>query len=691
MSVCSRDLFAPNFLISDVGSYLHGSHTKSGCYRLVPREDPGNQYRRASHSLCDDAIALGQHDATERTAADILDSHVVQGLTITLILSNAIVMGLETDLQDMFQWHLVEDIFLLLFLAELVFRLSVVGPTEYFKFSNPDVTWNVFDAVIVVIGIINYLLDIFVGNRHTVGRDATLFRIVRLLRLLRVLRIIRIVRFLKQLYLLAYGFIEGTMAVFWVTLLASFMLYICAVILVKVYGHSEGKNEEEHIFFSEHFGNIPRTMCTLFELISAPTLAAYKDILFDNPPLIIFLIIFIIFGSFGINGLLVALINESILEKNQARIEAERIERDLKRKELQHHCEDLFDSIDVNKNRVLPRSELAKSTDQIASLFELLGVNFQHNDLDQMFHIMDYNDTGIIERSEFVQGVLDLGEQIRPMSIMELHYQVSKCGSKVEQSDTKVDNLGKTLETCDTKLDQVTRTIESLDLGSAELLSKYREHVSQVQVQHLQQQRQPHHQQQQQPQQQQPQQQKQQSRRRTSPKEQLQRQILRFHTTGLLTIPRGRLHDVFANSPSTSSQQPMISDARQTECIQEDNRHDRSPAPGVEALGSRELRRALSEQVNRIDKVQCCIGDALEAGASSMHPDGVLPAAAGELIQLADALVHLQGSCSTTMKAVLEVRHQDWTGMSHRQMPMHDPGSGLTDNCKMGPARHSSF
>jgi len=258
------------------------------------------------------------------------------------------------------------------------------------------------------------------------------------------------------------------MAVFWVTLLASFMLYICAVILVRVYGHSDGRNEEEHIFFHDHFGSIPRTMCSLFELISAPSLAQYKGILFDNPPLIIFLIIFIIFGSFGINGLLVALINESILEKNQARIEAERIERDVKRRELQHHCQDLFDLIDINKNRVLPRSELAKCTKEIASLFENLGVNFQHNDLDQMFHIMDYNDTGIIERSEFVQGVLDLGEQIRPMSIMELHYQVSKCGSKVEQSDTKVDNLGKTLELCDTKLDNIAHSFRRIDLGTGE-------------------------------------------------------------------------------------------------------------------------------------------------------------------------------------------------------------------------------
>lgn len=83
---------------------------------------------------------------------------------------------------------------------------------------------------------------------------------------------------------------------------------------------------------------------------------------------------------------------------------------------------------------------------QIALLFETLGVNFRSHDLDQMFYVMDVDDTGIIERTEFVQGVVELCDQIRPMSIMELHYQVSKCTSKISESDSKVEGLVKSVE-----------------------------------------------------------------------------------------------------------------------------------------------------------------------------------------------------------------------------------------------------
>merc|ERR1719197_2085813 len=101
-------------------------------------------------------------------------------------------------------------------------------------------------------------------------------------------------------------------------------------------------------------------MFVLFELICAPDLQPFKGVMFQHPPLVVFLIIFVVLGSFGINGLLVALINESILEKNQARLEADRIEREAKRKMMQQRCREVYDAIDVNGNRVLPRNEIMK-------------------------------------------------------------------------------------------------------------------------------------------------------------------------------------------------------------------------------------------------------------------------------------------------------------------------------------------
>ena len=40
-----------------------------------------------------------------------------------------------------------------------------------------------------------------------------------------------------------------------VTILASFMLYICAVILVRAYGRSTPEDDPYHDFFISHFGH----------------------------------------------------------------------------------------------------------------------------------------------------------------------------------------------------------------------------------------------------------------------------------------------------------------------------------------------------------------------------------------------------------------------------------------------------
>mmetsp|Transcript_151186 Transcript_151186/g.263481 ORF Transcript_151186/g.263481 Transcript_151186/m.263481 type:complete len:679 (-) Transcript_151186:40-2076(-) len=408
---------------------------------------------------------------------DFLNSTLVQTTTVILIFGNAIIIGFETDMPNLLEWDYVENGFLVAFTVELALKMYASGAQRFFQLANnPDLTWNLFDFSIVAFGLLNVLAAAVLGGEGKVGKDATLFRMIRLLRILRVLRIIRIVRFLKQLYLLAYGFMEGTMAVFWVTLLASFALYICAVILVRTYGRIAKEDDPNSEFFVEHFGNIPRTMFNLFELLAAPDLVPYRAIMFKYPPLVVFLVSFIILGSFGINGLLVALINESILEKNQARLEADRIERESKRKIMQQRCREVFDAIDVNKNRVLPRSEIMKCKGAIMQLFETSGVNFRSHDLDQMFYIMDYNDTGIIERNEFVQGVVELCDQIRPMSIMELHYQVSKCASKVESCDAKMDGVVKAVEDVGVSGRNTMAQAEHLVARLSEMLDRQQEH-----------------------------------------------------------------------------------------------------------------------------------------------------------------------------------------------------------------------
>merc|ERR1719359_1201567 len=171
-------------------------------------------------------------------------------------------------------------------------KFGILGPRSFFNVYHEDFHWNVFDLFIVGLGVFDFGMTALGGASS--GGFATIFRMIRLLR---ILRIFRIIKFLKQLYLLAFGLVEATKAVFWVAILMCFVLYVCAIVLVKTIGRPP-ENDPHREFLDYHFGSIIESMLTLFVLMSSPNLPAYQDeagLLESKPIFALFLIGFITF------------------------------------------------------------------------------------------------------------------------------------------------------------------------------------------------------------------------------------------------------------------------------------------------------------------------------------------------------------------------------------------------------------
>lgn len=113
----------------------------------------------------------------------------MQTVTICLIMLNAVLIGLETDFPEKFHWDVVENMFLVCLTVELVIRMYCLGFRKFFLFHNdPGIAWNIFDFLLVAMGVLSLLLHFFAGSTDILARNATLFRIIRLLQILRVLR-----------------------------------------------------------------------------------------------------------------------------------------------------------------------------------------------------------------------------------------------------------------------------------------------------------------------------------------------------------------------------------------------------------------------------------------------------------------------------------------------------------------------
>ncbi|MET7376316.1 ion transporter [Micromonospora arida] len=164
---------------------------------------------------------------------------------VVVILANGIVLGLETydDLSPAgAALHALELFFRAVFVVEIAVRLAAYGrrPQDFFRHG-----WNVFDFVVIV--------AIFIPGLHG---DPALLRVVR------VARMVRLVRFSPGLRTIVSALWRSLPGVTGFLALAVVTLYVYGMAGWLIFGNR----------YPEEYGDIGRSLLTLFVLLSLETL-----------------------------------------------------------------------------------------------------------------------------------------------------------------------------------------------------------------------------------------------------------------------------------------------------------------------------------------------------------------------------------------------------------------------------------
>jgi voltage-gated sodium channel len=170
--------------------------------------------------------------------AEKLELPVVQHALISLILINALILGLETS-QSLMQawgpWLIAADkAILAIFVVEIALRL-LAQRLAYFR--DP---WNIFDFSVVAISLV-----------PASGSLAVL----RALRVLRVLRLIKLVPSMKRV---VGGLLSALPGLGSVAAIIGLIFYVSAVIATKLFGAD----------FPEWFGTLGASAFTLFQVMT---------------------------------------------------------------------------------------------------------------------------------------------------------------------------------------------------------------------------------------------------------------------------------------------------------------------------------------------------------------------------------------------------------------------------------------
>jgi voltage-gated sodium channel len=162
----------------------------------------------------------------------------VQALITTLIVFNAITLGLETSETVRADWGtllaVLDKAVLVVFCAEIAAKLVHRG-WRFFKEG-----WNEFDFVVVGIALVP---------------AAGPFTVLRALRILRTLRLLSVV---PQMRIVVQALFSALPAMASIVALISLIFYVGAVLTTNLFGSD----------FDAWFGNIGRSMYSLFQVMT---------------------------------------------------------------------------------------------------------------------------------------------------------------------------------------------------------------------------------------------------------------------------------------------------------------------------------------------------------------------------------------------------------------------------------------
>jgi len=226
------------------------------------------------------SVAVRLDDAWRSRAAALLARPRFQRFILTLIVINAVVLGLQTSpaLERRFGdlLHGIDRSIIAVFVVEIALRLFV-HRARFFR--DP---WSLFDLVVIGTATIP---------------ATTQFSVLRALRILRVLRVITVAPSMRRVVGALLAAIPGMASIALVLLL---IFYVFAVIGTHLFGAA----------FPDWFGHVGRSLYTLFQVMTLESwsMGISRPVMQTFPYAWAFFIPFILIATFTMLNLFIAVI-----------------------------------------------------------------------------------------------------------------------------------------------------------------------------------------------------------------------------------------------------------------------------------------------------------------------------------------------------------------------------------------------
>jgi len=352
-----------------------------------------------------------------------------------IILLNCVTIGMETKPQTFGPLlEIFEHIFTAIFLLEVIARIYVFG-RQYFR--N---WWNMFDLALVLITgvLIVWIIKPVAGEQHGFLRHMQLLRACRLMR---IARVVRMMPMFKEMWLLLRGLKDSLRTLFWTSAVILFVIYIFSIfshsIMHQNIIHKRCEVPEDSQIYTD-FGDLPNIIFTLARIMTLDNWSTtVSEVTACEPMMGVFFFLFMAISVFVLLNLVTAVIVDNALEISRQDEEQMIRENDLDKRHELVKLQMLFDDLDLDQDGELTRDEFDQAFQLPRIKRKIRLLDFEETDLDDLFSILDDDESGKVTVEEFCYGLSQLKGPAKAKDLLVMIRGISKLICRVEDIHAK--------------------------------------------------------------------------------------------------------------------------------------------------------------------------------------------------------------------------------------------------------------
>eukprot|EP00929_Paragymnodinium_shiwhaense_P026826 TRINITY_DN1586_c0_g1_i1.p1 TRINITY_DN1586_c0_g1~~TRINITY_DN1586_c0_g1_i1.p1 ORF type:complete len:731 (-),score=114.70 TRINITY_DN1586_c0_g1_i1:429-2621(-) len=360
-------------------------------------------------------------------------------LSALFILANSVVVGANTDFvaknleaELPGSFRVFDLLFCAVFTNELILKLFVHRLNFYFL---ADYKWNVFDTILVCMQLFEEILAAVVGTAETapppsnsqltdaeaaeqaeqssgIGMNFSFMRVLRILRLVRIVRLFRVLRVIGELRTIVASIIGCLKPLVSAMLLLLLMIYVVGVFFTQAVSTHllEDPSAEPNPALKENFGSLAQSLFSLFQcVLGGMDWGDVANPLTHEMSTVYGLVFafYIIFAVLAMMNVMTGVFVEAALAISKRDEEVYMV----------NHMKQLLKITDVDDSGEVSWEEFQAQLDNPDMLEYFKCIDVDPSEGQNLFNILDVEETGSLDAAQFVSGCLKLRGPARALDL----------------------------------------------------------------------------------------------------------------------------------------------------------------------------------------------------------------------------------------------------------------------------------